>query len=509
MTNRRIDIILDKQDTVIEIATGMDMKLPEIHRHVFYVLREIDTTSDYWIFFSRENKELTTQFSKFAAYLHHSNTMITAGGRDSIYVSKDIGYVEDGPYLATGKSECYPTWQMVDHSGVFHSSLLRQLPATLFDSSSSFAYWLCSVAKIGRPQGLCCYRIYLPNPTYHSMAMTRSQTYQFVARHYKKRWLWILFLAHSIYEKRFAVLAFAKALPTSKYEIALDFDTLEKTKIDSSQTEFKVTVLIPTMGRADYLYQVLQDLSEQEVLPQKIVIVEQNPDVSAHSALDYLQTESWPFEIAHHFTHQTGACNARNKGLEQIDNGWVLFFDDDVRCAPDFIAKLHNACISTGTKALTFACLQQGEVETMKAFKQWESFGSGCSLVHSDITKKLRFDMALEHGYGEDVDYGMQIRHAGYDILYAPQIQVLHLKAPVGGFRQPHIFAWHNTTPAPKPSPQIMYHRQKNYTDKQLLGYKLVLFLKAYRRAASLNLIGFYKEVEAKWQASKRWAATL
>ncbi|MEQ3657254.1 MAG: glycosyltransferase family 2 protein [Dokdonia sp.] len=509
MIDKLVHIVLSRQDTVIQITSAMSLALPETDQPIFKVLQELDTTYDYWIYFSREAKELGAQFSRFTPYLQHPNTMITAAGSDSAYVSSDIGYVEDGPFLTKGKSDCYPTWQMVDHSGVLHSSLLRQLPPKLYKNSPCFAYWLASVAKIGRPQGLCCYRIYLPITTSQASVMTRTQTYHFVARHYKKRWVWLLFLAHMLYEKQFAVLAFAKALPYSKYELSLDFNTLDQTKIDSSQPEFMVTVLIPTMGRADYLYQVLQDLTQQETLPQKVIIVEQNPDLTAQSALAYLDSESWPFEIAHIFTHQTGACNARNIGLDRIDSGWVLFFDDDVRCDSDFIAKLQRATATTGAKALTFACLQQGEVEPMKAFKQWESFGSGCSIVHSDITSKLRFDMALEHGYGEDVDYGMQIRHAGYDILYAPQIQVLHLKAPVGGFRQPHVFAWHKTTPAPKPSPQIMYHRQKNYTPKQLLGYKLVLFLKAYKRSGSFLLIGFYKKTKARWQASKRWAATL
>lgn len=114
-------------------------------------------------------------------------------------------------------------------------------------------------------------------------------------------------------------------------------------------------------------------------------------------------------------------------------------FDDDVRIQENFSIQVEDFLNRSNAKCVTFACLQYREVENMQAFKQWESFGSGCSIVHRDVLEKCSFDMALEHGYGEDVDYGMQVRNAGFDVIYAPQIQILHLKAPVGGFRKPYV----------------------------------------------------------------------
>jgi GT2 family glycosyltransferase len=117
--------------------------------------------------------------------------------------------------------------------------------------------------------------------------------------------------------------------------------------------------------------------------------------------------------------------------------------------------------------------------------------------------------MALEHGYGEDVDYGMQIRQAGYDVIYAPQIQLLHLKAPVGGFRKPHLFPWQEEEVQPKPSPQIMYHRKKNYTAKQLLGYKVTLFIKFYKDYSIKNPISYYTYFKKAWNKSLYWSQKL
>ncbi len=145
----------------------------------------------------------------------------------------------------------------------------------------------------------------------------------------------------------------------------------------------------------------------------------------------------------------------------------------------------------------------------MKAYKQWESFGSGCSIVHRDVYTKCSFDMALENGYGEDVDYGMQVRNMGKDVIYAPSIEILHLKAPVGGFRKLHKFPWSDQAPAPKPSPQIMYYRKKNYTLEQVRGYKVVQFFKTFGFFKTRNPLSHLARFKKAWQQSEKWASRL
>ena len=62
-----------------------------------------------------------------------------------------------------------------------------------------------------------------------------------------------------------------------------------------------VDVIIPTLGRKKYLLQVLQDLSHQTVLPEKVIIVEQNSDVNAVSDIQKSLDRKWPFKIIHKF----------------------------------------------------------------------------------------------------------------------------------------------------------------------------------------------------------------
>ena len=67
--------------------------------------------------------------------------------------------------------------------------------------------------------------------------------------------------------------------------------------------------------------------------------------------------------------------------------------------------------------------------------------------------------MGFEFGFGEDADFGMQLRNQGYDVLYLPEPEILHLKAPIGGFRTKPVLQWQNESIQPKPSPTVMlYH---------------------------------------------------
>ena len=511
MTPKILYVLLSDTDTVVSVRDQAGQLVEVASKDIYEVLFNLGQQFvDHWIYFSNEIDAHSIPFEDINNHLHHQNTLLSIGTRSDSYMVSDIGFIEDGPFITTGKGDIYPTWQMIDRMGVIHGSLLKKLPKSVFATSPSFAYWLNSIAIQLRPQGLCCYRMYVDSLSERAVKpMNTSLLYRFVSEHYKKRWTLLLLMSQLFYESRFPLYAFAKAQLNKKLEVEIDFDTLEYLGNSTTESTLEVDVIIPTIGRKKYLYDVLKDLSVQTILPKRVIIVEQDADPSANTELDYLTSESWPFEIKHHFIHQTGACNARNVAIAEVQSPWVLFFDDDIRCKSNLLEEIAIALATTKTKALTVACLQEGEVDTMKAFKQWESFGSGCSVVHKEVLKNIRFDMSLEHGYGEDVDFGMQIRQAGYDVLYAPQIQLKHLKAPVGGFRQAHIFPWKEEAIQPKPSPQIMYHRQKNYTAKQLLGYKLVLFLKAFRSAKTINPFGFYKSASAGWEASKKWAAKL
>jgi hypothetical protein len=103
----------------------------------------------------------------------------------------------------------------------------------------------------------------------------------------------------------------------------------------------------------------------------------------------------------------------------------------------------------------------------------------------------------------------MQLRNLGADVIYVPNYKILHLKAPIGGFRSAFKQAWLNDAIQPKPSPTIMFYKMNNQTSYQLLGYKTVLLINYYFRQKIKNPIRYFRMFEKQWQQSVFWANQL
>lgn len=427
------------------------------------------------------------------------------------YVNHHIGYVEDSPFINVNKNVKYPTWLMGGDCGVIHSKSLLKFQDIVNDQNFDFA--LNSIAKLGMAVGLWCYsvpQILVNKINVKCKTASIFSLYKFIALHYKKRWVVLFFINLLIYEKRLTILEFFYGIIFKKRKINFSIQPAKNDNVTGDENS-SIDVIIPTMGRKQYLYDFLQDLKSQTLLPVTVIIVEQNPDEASNSELDYIYNEIWPFKIIHKLIHQTGACNARNIALDLMSSNYVFFADDDIRIEDNSL--LQNALRTLAQldmNVLNLACLQLNEVDRTKVIKQWAAFGSGCSIVLASVLKNIRFNMAFEHGYGEDVDFGMQLRHIGEDIIYVPQLKLLHLKAPMGGFRDSNLKTnTENIEIVPKPSPSVMLFRKLHHTKTQLLGYKTILCLKYYKLQHVKNPMIYLKRFSKSWRVSESMAKVL
>jgi glycosyltransferase involved in cell wall biosynthesis len=427
------------------------------------------------------------------------------------YLPKSIGYVEDTPFVNINKSICYPTWLMSSQLGAIHSRDLLKF-YNVVNLYGNFDYELNSIAKNGMPFGLFCYsnpKIVKDISKVQGKASSIKRLFQFVKQHYKFRWVLLLFVNLMIYDRRFPFISFIKTFFYKRRKFGTIINSRKRVNSNERYIEKSVDVIIPTIGRERYLHSVLKDLTLQTQLPQQVIIVEQNPEKNGISMLDYLFSDKWPFKIVHQFTNKMGACSARNEALKLVKADHVFFADDDIRFGKHVLKDALDKMTIFGINALVLSCLQKNENEKTSNLKQWPVFGSGCSVVLSRVLNEIKFDLALEHGFGEDIDFGMQLRNKGVDIIYSPFEQLLHVKAPIGGFRTKFELPWMNDEVAPKPSPTVMYNRLKNTTEKQLLGYKTVLFLKYYKHQEIKNPIKYYRVFKKQWDRSTYWAKKL
>jgi GT2 family glycosyltransferase len=443
---------------------------------------------------------------------HHDKMMLSFSSAQHNFFDSTIGYVEECLFINVNKKVSYPTWQMSSVVGIIHASVLNALKDKIV-CDTNFDYYLSSLAKLGMPLGLLCYsepqllkqKELLPIPRASNYSLFR-----FVKQHYKARWVFLLLLNLGLYERKFPILPFLLSLFYKKRcNATIDLDYL---KVQSSLNvidKATVDVIIPTIGRKDYLYDVLKDFSLQTLLPKKIIIVEQNPQEGSKTELDYILDENWPFVIKHIFIHQSGVCNARNLALNHTENEWVFLADDDNRFERNLIQDVLQKIKQYGNEAATTSYPQKNEPKKYRKVIQWPTFGAGNSFVKRNLLDKVRFNKALEFGYGEDSDFGVQLRNCGCDILYLPEPEILHLKAPIGGFRTTPVLLWHKDSIQPKPSPTVMLYIILHNTQEQLLGYKTTLFFKFYKHQDIKNPYNYFKMFQKQWSQSIYWANQL
>lgn len=507
-------IIYHNEDRVVAVSNNDNLSKANglsIAEFLILLAKENNEAILAWCHTDLKEEFNITEIDKI---FHHKKLMLSYNPSNSSFLGNCIGYIDDSHFAQINKKVTFSTWQMSSAVGCIHSEVLLALNGTI-PIAKNFDYFLNSTAKLSIAKGLFCYsepKLLKQSATPNSFQL-KSDTYtlfRFVKQHFKIQWICLLLLNLFLYERKFPLLPFLFSLfyrNRSKLKVKLDgIKVLTFKKVIDKST---VDVVIPTIGRKNYLYDVLKDFSKQTFLPQRIIIVEQNPDIESTTALDYLANEKWPFEIQHIFTHQAGACNARNLALKETKSEWVFLADDDIRIEQSFIENTFEKINCFEAKVVTVKCIQKGQNQSFSEVIQWRAFGAGCSFVRRDILTNVKFNSAFEFGYGEDGDFGMQLRNLGHDVLYLPESEILHLKAPVGGFRTKSVLQWHKDDIQPKPSPTLMLHNMLHNSKEQINSYKTALFFNYYKLQKIKNPIKYYIHFQRQWERSVFWANEL
>ena len=485
----------------------------EIHRNIVAVLLEFAAKfQDEILVWCHEREKRNLNIAIIENLFHHQKFIFSYSSSATIYFDNRLGYIEDSPFIKINKEVRYPSWQMSSQVGALHASVFNACKKDLRDESN-FDYFLHSFAKRALPHGIFCYSEPALLTKYETSVTNQSnifELFKFTKQHYKTRWIFLLFFNLFIYEQQFPLFPFLLSLFYRKRNFnpqLLNTISLQSSKKIIEQGT--IDVLIPTIGRKDYLFSVLNNLASQTYLPKNVIVVEQNPDENSTSELDFITNQAWPFVIKHHFTNQAGACNARNIGLSLLESDFTFFADDDIVFENDLLENVMSSFRSTGNEVLLVACHLKHQIVKEQLPKQFPIFGGGHAFVKSKYLKGLQFDMAYEFGFGEDGDFGMQLLNKGYDILFISTFTIIHLKAPMGGFRTKPILRWSADEISPKPSPTVMLYRLKHDTQEQLALYKNTLFFKNLNRNFFLNPVNHIKMFKKKWDRSIFWANEL
>jgi len=106
-----------------------------------------------------------------------------------------------------------------------------------------------------------------------------------------------------------------------------------------------ISVCVATYRRNDRLSAVLDDLARQELLPDQVVIVDNDADGAARTVVEKHRTRA-PFAIDYDIQPQRNIALTRNRTVELASGEWLAFIDDDERAPPDWLQKLLAAAQS-------------------------------------------------------------------------------------------------------------------------------------------------------------------
>lgn len=198
--------------------------------------------------------------------------------------------------------------------------------------------------------------------------------------------------------------------------------------------EHRVSVLIPTLNRYDWLEKVLLCLEQQTVKPYEVLIIDQsdvgNRRQQVGSGLD--------LNIRHYVRDKKGQSSARNYGLQRARGDYICFLDDDVEMEPDLIENhlrlLHHYQVDISSGLISEPdCVPP---ENYKQFATSPVFPTCNALIRAEYLAKAQlFDLAFDFGKRADYDFGMRLRLAGASSMLNPAAHLFHHRAPEGGLR--------------------------------------------------------------------------
>ncbi|MBI2263904.1 MAG: glycosyltransferase [Armatimonadetes bacterium] len=198
----------------------------------------------------------------------------------------------------------------------------------------------------------------------------------------------------------------------------------------------RLSVVICTYNRAEYLARTLDTLSKQDLEePFEVVVVD---DGSTDETSSVVKQSRSSLMIQYVRQENMGRACARNAGIQKAEGSLILFVDDDVLAPPFFIRghlKLHQeypGSVGRGPIVnISETTMPTSFFPTLQDYSRAFFCTCNASARKEDLVRAGLFDESFtEYGF-EDNDLGMRLRLQGVRARFSLKAYLFHCKPPV------------------------------------------------------------------------------
>jgi GT2 family glycosyltransferase len=204
------------------------------------------------------------------------------------------------------------------------------------------------------------------------------------------------------------------------------------------------SLIICSRNRPAFLVDLVASILAGETLPSEIIVVD---DSDSRNETLLGMAASAGCELRYLWNRSTGLSRANNVGIRLARHDILVFTQDDVLVARDWLANLVGALLVAGPQTVVTGQVRPGVAERPGSFAPSTTREEKAVLYSGRIGKDVLYlqNMAMRRevadalgdfdgdlGPGtafpsaEDNDFAYRLLEAGYQILYAPQAVTTH-----------------------------------------------------------------------------------
>lgn len=202
-----------------------------------------------------------------------------------------------------------------------------------------------------------------------------------------------------------------------------------------------ISLVIPVYNRPDEIVELLESISQQGDTDFEVIVVE---DGSTRTCKEEIAPFASRMKLQYFFKENSGPGPSRNYGVQHASGDYVIVLDSDCILPSDYlrIVRQHldneqidafggpdkaHASFTTLQKAINYSMTSflttggiRGGMKNVNKFHP-RSFNMG---VRTEVWNKLGGFSQMR--YGEDIDFSIRLKEAGYKVVLMPDAWVWH-----------------------------------------------------------------------------------